>query len=159
MEKAKVLIAEDVPAMQRFYENALSEELFELTLVGEGREAVMAYEKDRPDILVLDMMMPLMSGYAVLNEIRRVKKDTDLTIVMATSKSDEDDVTSCIKLGIQGYIVKPVKITMLEAQLLEALGAKEPEKAAALSKEKARLDRERLKRVEVLQEHPDADNS
>jgi response regulator of citrate/malate metabolism len=58
----------------------------------------------------LDIWMPIMTGYLVLQEIRNTLNDVSTTIIMSTSASNSHDIKDCIKFGIQGYILKPFKL-------------------------------------------------
>jgi DNA-binding response OmpR family regulator len=103
----KVLIAEDKGDIRALYQKALPDEGFEKIWAADGEEALALYEKHRPDVVLLDIMMPAKSGYQVLKEIRRDFKDDQTAVIMATALSGEEDVRDCLTLGIQGYIVKP----------------------------------------------------
>lgn len=107
MAKIKILIAEDDKDTLELYRKGLAEDLFETRFVMNGKEALDVYEEWRPDIIVLDIVMPVMTGYSVLKEIRETKKDRTTKIVMATSLSTKHDIVDCSKLGIHGYIIKP----------------------------------------------------
>jgi len=108
MSKLKILIAEDDKTTRTFYDKALDDEVFEKRFETDGEEALNAYKSWKPDILVLDIMMPGISGYTVLKTVRIQEKDQSVTIIMATSMDKEEDVKACLELGIQGYLVKPV---------------------------------------------------
>jgi CheY-like chemotaxis protein len=108
MSKPKILIAEDDKTTLKFYEKALDNDVFEKRFETDGEKALEAYKSWNPDILVLDIMMPGMSGYMVLKTIRKEEDDQKVTIIMATSMSDAQDIKDCLELGIQGYLVKPV---------------------------------------------------
>ena len=77
------------------------------------------YRQWQPDIIVLDVMLPVMTGYFVLKEIRNTLKDKDTTIIMSTSLSKKDDVTTMMKLGIQGYIIKPFGVWEIGGRILK----------------------------------------
>jgi len=135
MEKIKILIAEDIKATINLYKVALKDDCFEKKFVMNGEEALTVYKDWKPDILLLDIKMPLMTGYSVLKNIREVMNDQDTVIIMSTSENTIDDVKSCAKLGIQGYIIKPFKVKMIEIQILEAFARKHPDKEQLLKKE------------------------
>jgi CheY-like chemotaxis protein len=107
MEKIKILIAEDDKDTLALYRKGLGVELFEIRAAADGKEALHVYEEWHPDIMVLDIVMPVMTGYSVLKEIRETKKDRTTKIVMATALSTKHDIMDCSKLGISGYIIKP----------------------------------------------------
>ena len=118
-EKLKVLVAEDDKSVVALYEIGFAGEEVELRIAADGGEALKAYLAWKPDILLLDIMLPEMSGYTVLKEIRQGNHDGRTTIVMITSKSGKEDVLDCLKLGIQGYIVKPFKYSEIKEKVLE----------------------------------------
>ena len=118
MPKLKVLIAEDSKPMHIFYRSALSDVLFEQKIAPDGDQAMAEYQQWQPDIVLLDMNMPVMNGYQTLKAIREQHQDKNTTIIMVTSASEKNDVIACAKLGIQGYIVKPFKAEALNEAVL-----------------------------------------
>ena len=129
MEKVKILIAEDDKIVRRLYEQAFIEEVFERQIVTNGEDALNTYLAWNPDIMVLDIMMPLMTGYTVLKTIRKDHSDQITTIIMASSISDKENIVSCLKLGIQGYIAKPFKSGEVVKKVLDYYHQKNPQKA------------------------------
>ncbi len=119
MSKLKVLIAEDSKLVQFFYEKELSKTMFEIQIAPDGEKALEAYESWKPDIVLLDLNMPIMNGYQVLKAIREDKCDKTTTVIMVTSTSDKNEVVACAKLGIKGYIVKPFKKNVLPIQIIK----------------------------------------
>jgi DNA-binding response OmpR family regulator len=107
MAKIKILIAEDDKDTLELYRKGLTEDLFEMRFAINGKDALDLYQEWHPHIIVLDIVMPVMTGYSVLKEIREKIKDRATKIVMATSLSTRHDIMDCSKLGIQGYIIKP----------------------------------------------------
>jgi CheY-like chemotaxis protein len=119
--KLKILIADDDKSIQALYNKGLSDDWYEKRIVGNGNDAVEIYKSWRPDIIVLDIMMPIMSGYEVLKKIREIEKygkDKSTAIIMSTAMSSKNDILDCAKLGIQGYIVKPFKHTEISSKIL-----------------------------------------
>lgn len=131
MEKIRILVAEDEVVSQKIYERGLNMEVFEPYFTDNGQDALDAYLEWQPELIVLDMRMPAKSGYAVLKEIRETHQDKDVAVVMATAVSDKDDVVACVKVGIQGYIVKPLKIAEIGTKILDYYKQVNPEKAEA----------------------------
>jgi DNA-binding response OmpR family regulator len=109
MSKIKLLIAEDDESTLALYDKGLSKDMFEKRFAMNGQDALDIYHAWKPDIVVLDIVMPVMTGYSVLQEIRENAGDNKTTIIMASSMSTKDDMRDCSKLGIQGYITKPFK--------------------------------------------------
>jgi len=114
-----LLIVEDDKSVQALYDAGLSNEEFEKRFAGNGEDALNAYYAWKPDIILLDIMLPERSGYTVLKEIRISAHDKSTTIIMATSMSRKNDVLDCMKLGIQGYIVKPFKFKEIAGKVWE----------------------------------------
>ena len=109
MSKIKILIAEDDESIRDLYDMGLSKDMFEKRFAINGQDALDIYKSWEPDIIVLDIVMPVMTGYSVLQEIRENAGDNKTTIIMSSSMSTKDDMRDCSKLGIQGYITKPFK--------------------------------------------------
>ncbi|MBU0729020.1 MAG: response regulator [Proteobacteria bacterium] len=107
MSKLKVLIAEDSKQIQLFYKRGLSENEFEIKMANDGMEAIAIYEEWKPDVILLDYMMPNLNGYQFLKDLRENKKDTWTTVIVVTGVTEKNDIVAFAKLGIQGYIVKP----------------------------------------------------
>lgn len=119
MEKLKVLIAEDEPITHNLFRMGLNAELYDLKFVVNGKEAIEEWERWRPDVVMLDIMMPLMSGYAVLKEIRRIEAGSGrgTPVIITTALGGKGDVMDCVKLGVQGYLVKPIKYDELARKI------------------------------------------
>ncbi len=128
MSHIKILIAEDNPINRKFYDAAISRNVFEKKFAVNGYEAVQFYKEWQPDIILLDLMMPVMSGQAVLRRIREKHKDAATTIIISSSSSHRDDVVECAKFGVQGYLVKPINAREVSKTLLKIYMEAHPEK-------------------------------
>ncbi|MEO5359246.1 MAG: response regulator [Nitrospirota bacterium] len=130
LKPIKVLIVEDDKKIRRLYylgiKNGL---LFQRRSCTGGREAVELYKKWRPDIVLLDIMMPDMTGYEVLQHIRQFIGDNLTAIVMATSLADVNTISDCLRLGIQGYIVKPFNHRDMADKIIGYFKATDPIRA------------------------------
>lgn len=129
MAKIKILIAEDDKDTLELYRKGLAEDLFEMRFAANGKEALDLYQEWRPDIIVLDIVMPVMTGYSVLQEIRETMKDRTTKIIMATSLSTRHDIMDCSKLGIHGYIIKPFQYKEIGSIIMNYLGQASPQQA------------------------------
>lgn len=121
MAKPKILIADDSRSMQVFYNLQLPDDQFDKRIVSNGQEALNTYALWEPDLILLDINMPVLDGFSTLQKIRQEMKDTAVLVLMITSQSDKDKVLACAKLGIQGYIVKPFKKEELLSKISECL--------------------------------------
>lgn len=128
MSKIRVLIAEDDKKMQMVYDMGLPSAIFEKRFANNGKEALEVYSSWNPEIIVLDIMMPVMSGYETLKTIRGEHKDMSTVIIMATSKAEKEDIVACMKHGIEGYIIKPFKWTEIADKILQCYRKVNPEK-------------------------------
>ena len=118
-EKMKILIAEDEEVTQKLFKIAFQDgDKFEIRVVSDGEEALVALKKWHPDILIMDIMMPHMNGFTTLQTIRQVLLDTSTTVIMASSVSDKQEIMACAKLGIQGYVLKPFEVKTLAATVV-----------------------------------------
>ncbi|MGO9020275.1 MAG: response regulator [Syntrophobacteraceae bacterium] len=130
-DKLKTLIIEDSRQIQVIYDAGLSDSVFDKRFEKDGYEALEIYHKWQPDIIVLDIMLPGMSGYSVLQEIRQKQEDTTTTVVVASSLSGRDTVGDVLKLGVQGYLVKPFTHKEIGNKILESFKKMNPERAEA----------------------------
>jgi DNA-binding response OmpR family regulator len=160
-DKIKILIVEDDHSTRLLYDRGLFNEIFDKKMAVSGKESIRVYDEWRPDIILLDIYLPEMSGFQVLKEIRTTIEDKKTTIVMATSLSDKEDVLSCMKLGIDGYIIKPFSCSEIGVKILDYYAKKEPErvrKVEALCREIAKqsqvkllLDKSKAKANEITE--------
>ncbi|MDH3393877.1 MAG: response regulator [Desulfobulbaceae bacterium] len=118
MEKLKILIAEDEEVTQKLYAIGFRDEVHELRFAENGEEALKTYAAWKPDIIILDIMMPNLNGFQTLENIRTTLKDNETTVIMATAVTDKKEIIACAKLGIQGYILKPFTAKNLSETIL-----------------------------------------
>ena len=106
-DKAKVLLVEDDPMVVRMYQRKLTMDGFELILAFNGEEGLVAMTKERPDIVLLDVMMPKMNGFEMLKKAKADPVLKDIPIVLLTNLGDRlEDVQSGKDLGANDYWVK-----------------------------------------------------
>ena len=145
MSKLKVLVIEDSLVFQEFFKEVLIDDIFEKRFSDDGKDGLDVYRLWKPDIILLDMVLPVMSGYSVLQEIRQSFKDHSTTVIIQTTLSDKEDVTECVKLGIQGYIIKPPDPDETADIILKYYEKTDPKRAMV-----AQAELEKLKRVQHL---------
>ena len=118
----KIVLAEDEPEIARLIEFKLKKEGYSVTWKENGEEALKAIKADKPDLVLLDVMMPVMGGYEVL---RRLKEDENLKsipVIMLTARAQEKDVVKGIDMGAEDYITKPFHPAELLARVKRILG-------------------------------------
>jgi two-component system response regulator MtrA len=122
--KARVLVVDDDPALAEMLGIVLRGEGFEPAFVADGAKAVQAFRDLKPDIVLLDLMLPGMSGIDVC---RAIRLETGTPVIMLTAKSDTVDVVLGLESGADDYVVKPFKPKELVARMRARLRrAEEP---------------------------------
>jgi DNA-binding response OmpR family regulator len=117
--KDKILIVEDDAAILSGLVDLLAGEGFEVCSATNGNQALHVYEDEKPDMILLDIMIPEKSGYDVCKEIRR--QDLLTPIVMLTAKGEEVDKVVGLEIGADDYIVKPFGVNELLARVRAVL--------------------------------------
>jgi DNA-binding response OmpR family regulator len=118
---AKILLAEDEQQIGGMVAFKLANSGHEVVRVADGEAALAAAARERPDVIILDVMMPLLDGFAVLG---RLKADPDLRaipVIMLTARGQERDILSGLQGGAADYIVKPFSLKELLARVDVAL--------------------------------------
>jgi DNA-binding response OmpR family regulator len=106
--KYQVLLVEDSKAIQQMYRNKLMMEQFAVVTADNGMEAIKALSLSKPDIILLDLMMPIMDGYKVLQVVKTDQKFKDVPVLVFSAKGQPDEVEKALSLGASGFIVKSV---------------------------------------------------
>jgi DNA-binding response OmpR family regulator len=117
----KVLIADDEPNIVVSLEYLMKREGYEVHIARTGDEALAAIRRERPALVLLDVMMPGKSGYEVLAAVRADEALAGTKVVMLTAKGRDVDVAQGIGLGADAYVVKPFSIKDLSARVRELL--------------------------------------
>ncbi len=106
MEKKKILLVEDDVTLSKVYESRLNMEGFETKIVNNGEEALSGAQKFKPDLILLDAMMPKISGFDVLDILRNTPDTANIRIIMLTALSQPKDKERAEALGVDDYLVK-----------------------------------------------------
>src|SRR5687768_11699949 len=112
--RARILVVDDDPALAEMLGIVLRSEGFLPSFVADGERALAAFRENRPDIVLLDLMLPGMSGIDVCRSIRG---ESGIPIVMLTAKTDTIDVVVGLESGADDYVVKPFKPKELVARI------------------------------------------
>lgn len=111
----KILIVEDEPSLVFTLKDTLEAESYDVTVVEDGAEAVETVQQFEPDLMILDLMLPNVSGYEICKEIRDLKYT--FPIIMLTAKDQETDKVTGLNLGADDYITKPFGVKELLARI------------------------------------------
>lgn len=118
----KVLIADDEPNIVISLEFLLRREGFEVLVAVNGEEALTKARAERPDLVLLDVMMPKMNGFDVCQALRADPELASMRVLMLTAKGRETEVSKGLGLGADGYMTKPFSTKDLVAQVRLLLG-------------------------------------
>ena len=106
MDKIKVLLAEDEVSLAHIVRESLEERNFTVILCTNGEQAYEQYNKHKPDILALDIMMPKIDGFDVLDILRNTPDTQGVKIIILSALSQPSDIERAKKLGADEYLVK-----------------------------------------------------
>ena len=118
---ARILVAEDEPHIFRMVEFKLKALGHEVIGASDGGEALDAATAQKPDLILLDVMMPVMDGFQVLKKLKADKDTKEIPVIMLTAKSQERDVVTGLEYGAEDYVVKPFSFPELLARISVAL--------------------------------------
>ncbi len=105
----QVLVVDDSHVIRRLVEVVLSQVQLDVVTVATGTEACEAVERDMPDMLILDVGLPDMSGWDILEFVRGHPELGHISIVMLTGRSDAEDIDKAAELGADAYLLKPFR--------------------------------------------------
>ncbi|CAN5215914.1 N/A [soil metagenome] len=114
---ARILIAEDEPDIRDFLTAVLKSGGYEVTEVADGAEVLTRLAEPAPDMVLMDLHMPLLSGLDALEQIRKVARWKDVPILFLTASGMTDDMVRARALGARGYLVKPIRSADLLAKV------------------------------------------
>ncbi len=104
----KILIADDEPSLRLLVKATLSvNKSFELIEAGDGNEALQKSQTENPDLLLLDVMMPRLSGFEVCERLKNDDKTKKITIIMLTAKGQQSDKDWALSVGTDYFLTKP----------------------------------------------------
>ena len=108
-----ILVVDDIPTNHLLMKNLLRVRNYEVLLAQSGIEALRIAEERKPDVILLDIMMPVMDGYEVLARLRSNDTTKDIKVVMVSALGGKIDIKNAMDLGADGYITKPVVVQKL----------------------------------------------
>ncbi len=108
--KRRLLVVDDTKNVQTLLSDYLNGQDFEVLTASDGREAMATFHEAHPDLILLDIMMPLMDGYQFITQLR---KESSVPVIMITAKQQEADIIRGFDLGADDYITKPFRLREL----------------------------------------------
>ena len=113
----KVLVIEDEPSFVEALQVGLAREGFRVSAAQDGRSGLLRFREERPDVVLLDLMLPSMPGLDVLRAIRR---ESAVPVLVVSAREHESDVVSALELGADDYVTKPYSVRELAARIRAA---------------------------------------
>lgn len=114
----RVLIIDDEEIMRAIIAKVFESEGFEVTEAPNGKEGLSLFRENDFDLVILDVMMPIMDGWSVC---RRIREESNVLIIMLTSRDEDDDQLLGYELGVDEYVTKPVNVKLLLAKSMRLL--------------------------------------
>lgn len=125
---ATLLVIEDEPAIQELLHISLTAAGYQVMLASDAQQAYRLLRTQRPDLIVLDWMLPMTSGIALADELRRRADTHDIPIIMLTARGTEQDKIEGLEAGADDYVTKPFSPRELAARIRAVLRRRIPER-------------------------------
>jgi len=117
----KILIVDDEPNIVMSLEYTFKKNNFEVFIARDGLEALDILKTNFPDVIILDVMMPMVDGYATLEQIRKDKNLEHTKVIFLSAKNKASDIEKGMSLGADAYLTKPFSIKKVVETVLELL--------------------------------------
>src|SRR2546430_17493216 len=112
----KILVVDDSPTISAALKALLERMGHTVVEANDGEQALQMYRQDRPGLVLIDVVMPIMDGYESARHMRETKADEWVPIIFLSSKEADQDLDRAIEAGGGGYLAKPVSLVVLEAE-------------------------------------------
>jgi DNA-binding response OmpR family regulator len=106
MNKKKILIIEDDRSLQRIYKTKLQQEGYEVIRALDGPEGIEKLRSEKPDLILLDLVLPKIDGFEVLKNIRKNKETSGLPVIILSNLGQKEDIERGLNLGADDYLIK-----------------------------------------------------
>ncbi|AWG26396.1 response regulator transcription factor [Flavobacterium kingsejongi] len=117
----KILIVDDEPNIVMSLEYTFKKNNFEVFIARDGQEALDILKSEVPNVIILEIMMPHVDGYATLEQIRKEKRLSQCKVIFLTAKNKESDIQKGLLLGADAYVTKPFSLKKLVEQVNELI--------------------------------------
>ena len=125
-EKPCVLLVEDEPAQREILRYNLASEGYEVTMAENGDDALLLADEVKPDLVLLDWMLPGVSGIEILRRMKASRQTSEIPVIMLSARSEEMDRVRGLETGADDYMVKPYSVSELMARIRTQLRRTRP---------------------------------
>ncbi len=136
----RILVVDDEPDITALVAYHLAKAGYRVSTAANGPDALKAAREEKPDIVILDVMLPGVSGYDVLAELRRREETREVGVILLTAKREEPDRIRGLSLGADDYLIKPFDLQELLARMRAVIRRQGGQAAPMLSNGKVSLD-------------------
>lgn len=120
-EKAKILIVEDEPEILRTVQDRLEMYKYEVLMAIDGKEGLEKAIEEKPDIVLLDVNMPVMDGFLMLEALRKRPEGAEIAVIMMTVRDQKEDIARAEASGVEDYVAKPFELGELMEKIEKVL--------------------------------------
>ena len=121
MSKKRILVVEDEAELVKAIQIRLEQAGYEAMVAYDGQEGLKKAHKDKPDLIILDLMLPKMDGYWVCDLLKHDKRYNSIPIIIFTARAQESDIKMGQEVGADAYITKPFEYQVLLDKIKELL--------------------------------------
>jgi len=126
MSKKRILVIEDQDSLLKLESILLTAKGFEVKAVADGQSALLALNEQSPDLVLLDIMLPDLSGFEICRRIKKNPESVHVPVIIVTARKSREDMDRGEKVGADEYITKPFKSAVLIETIQKLLAKSEP---------------------------------
>jgi CheY-like chemotaxis protein len=120
--RKKILVVDDSATILMMVRMVLGKDRYTLVTAGDGAEAVKKAREEKPDLVLMDVIMPKMTGFEACREMRRLPETSDTPIILVTTRGEPESVEKGFQSGCSDYVTKPINGLELLAKVQSCLG-------------------------------------
>lgn len=121
MSPSRILVADDDSTIRRFIVTLLSDRGYEILEAADGEQAYKVAEHAKPDLMLLDLIMPFRDGFDVLQDLKRGPETSAIPVIIMSVKDREEEIVKGLSMGADDYVVKPFNSLELVARVRKVL--------------------------------------
>ena len=122
MEKKKILIIDDQGALKFVVKFDLEKAGFSVVTAGDGKQGIEVAREEKPDLIILDVVMPVMDGFEACRRLKNMEETKDIPIMFLTAKAKEEEMRKGLEYGAADYMLKPFNFKDLFKKIIELIG-------------------------------------